>query len=65
MSELGNAAVKFPLALSSFGAQKLLGILPMGDRMRAKGPRQLISNGRHREERIQHEHGDVRRISIR
>jgi hypothetical protein len=31
MSELTNAAVKFPLALSSFGVQKLLGILPLGD----------------------------------
>jgi hypothetical protein len=31
MSELTNAAVKFPLAISSFGVQKLLGILPMGD----------------------------------
>lgn len=31
MSELTNAAVKFPLALTSFGVQKLLGILPMGD----------------------------------
>jgi hypothetical protein len=31
MSELSNAAVKFPLALTSFGAQKLIGILPMGD----------------------------------
>ena len=30
MSELTNAAVKFPLALSSFGVQRLLGILPLG-----------------------------------
>jgi hypothetical protein len=31
MTELANAALKFPVAMSSFGAQKLLGILPLGD----------------------------------
>ena len=31
MSELTNAAVKLPLAVTSFGVQKLIGILPMGD----------------------------------
>ena len=31
MTELANAALKFPVAISSFGVQKLLGVLPLGD----------------------------------
>lgn len=31
MTEFASAALKFPVALSSFGVQRLLGVLPMGD----------------------------------
>ena len=31
MTELASAAMQFPVAVSSFGVQKLLGVLPLGD----------------------------------
>ncbi len=31
MTDFANAALKLPVALSSFGVQRLLGALPMGD----------------------------------
>jgi hypothetical protein len=31
MSDFANSALKFPVAMSSFGVQRLLGVLPLGD----------------------------------
>src|SRR5580704_3402956 len=41
MTDLANAALKFRVALSSFGAQKLLGELPLGD---SEAARKLQAN---------------------
>lgn len=39
MNDFANAALKFPVALSSFGAERLLGELPIGDSEAAKKAR--------------------------
>lgn len=39
MNDFANAALKFPVALSSFGVERLLGALPLGDSEAAKKAR--------------------------